>query len=193
MKKVKMSRRRFVATIGRGIGDDDRRAVRARRARGRQAVDRLVGPLGARRQQGLHGRLIEEWAAKEKVEVQIDYITSQGNKNLLTIAAEAQAKVRPRHLAMPTWWPHDQALNLEPVDDIMEPSDQAERRRERHRRISRPRTEAVGWRCRRRRQPDQGPCSRIDLMKKHAGIDVQAHVSGRRRRRRPTAGRWTPS
>src|SRR6267378_4636835 len=32
--------------------------------------------------------LVKEWAAKEKVEVQIDYITSQGFKNLLTIAAE---------------------------------------------------------------------------------------------------------
>ena len=28
--------------------------------------------------------VINEWAAKEKVEVQIDYITSQGNKLLLT-------------------------------------------------------------------------------------------------------------
>ena len=33
--------------------------------------------------------LIEEWAAKEKVEVQIDYITTQGNKLLLTEHAEA--------------------------------------------------------------------------------------------------------
>ena len=32
-------------------------------------------------------QLCEEWAAKEKVEVSIDYITSQGNKNLLTISA----------------------------------------------------------------------------------------------------------
>jgi ABC-type glycerol-3-phosphate transport system substrate-binding protein len=36
--------------------------------------------------------LVEEWAAKEKVDVTIDYITSQGNKLLLTIAAEAQAR-----------------------------------------------------------------------------------------------------
>src|SRR4051812_41597867 len=35
--------------------------------------------------------LVEEWAAKEKVEVQIDYIPSQGDKNLITIAAEGQA------------------------------------------------------------------------------------------------------
>ena len=27
---------------------------------------------------------MNEWAAKEKVEVSIDYIPSQGNKNLLT-------------------------------------------------------------------------------------------------------------
>jgi ABC-type glycerol-3-phosphate transport system substrate-binding protein len=49
--------------------------------------------------------LVEEWAAKEKVEVTIDYIPSQGNKNLLTIAAEAQAKSGHDILAMPTWWP----------------------------------------------------------------------------------------
>ena len=36
--------------------------------------------------------LVNEWAAKEKVEVSIDYITSQGNKLILTAAAEAQAK-----------------------------------------------------------------------------------------------------
>src|SRR5690242_8873179 len=36
--------------------------------------------------------LVNEWAKKEKVEFQIDYITSQGNKDKLTIAAEAQAK-----------------------------------------------------------------------------------------------------
>src|ERR1700686_977073 len=36
--------------------------------------------------------LVNEWAEKEKVEVSIDYIASQGNKNLLTIAAEGQQK-----------------------------------------------------------------------------------------------------
>src|SRR3979411_434412 len=65
--------------------------------------------------------LINEWAAKEKVEVSIDYIPSQGNKNLLTIAAEAQAKSGHDILAMPTWWPHAQADLLEPMNDIMEP------------------------------------------------------------------------
>src|SRR5262245_58846388 len=49
--------------------------------------------------------LVEEWATKEKVEVQIDFITSQGNKLLLTIAAEAQAKSGHDVLAMATWRP----------------------------------------------------------------------------------------
>ena len=65
--------------------------------------------------------LINEWAEKEKVEAQIDYITSQGNKLLVTIAAEAQAKSGHDILAMPTWWPHGNAELLEPVNDIVEP------------------------------------------------------------------------
>src|ERR1700736_1981380 len=36
--------------------------------------------------------LTREWAEKEKVEVQIDYIPSQGDKNLITIAAEGPAR-----------------------------------------------------------------------------------------------------
>src|SRR3978361_2044285 len=65
--------------------------------------------------------LVNEWAAKEKVEVSIDYIPTQGHKNLLTIAAEAQAKSGHDILAMPTWWPHAHPENLESVNDIMEP------------------------------------------------------------------------
>ena len=53
--------------------------------------------------------LVNEWGEKEKVEVAIDYITSQGNKNLLTIAAEAQAKSGHDILAMPRWQPSDHA------------------------------------------------------------------------------------
>ena len=38
--------------------------------------------------------LIKEWSEKEKVEVKVDFITSQGNKLLLTGAAESQATAR---------------------------------------------------------------------------------------------------
>jgi ABC-type glycerol-3-phosphate transport system substrate-binding protein len=65
--------------------------------------------------------LVNEWAAKEKVEVSIDYITSNNKKIELTVAAEAQAKSGHDILQMPTWWPHAYADNLEPVNDVMEP------------------------------------------------------------------------
>src|ERR1700692_3598961 len=65
--------------------------------------------------------LVNEWADKEKVEVSIDYITSQGNKDRVTIAAEARAKSGYEVLAMRTWWPHAQADLLEPMNDVVEP------------------------------------------------------------------------
>ena len=42
-------------------------------------------------------KLCQEWADKEKVDIKIDFVTSQGDKLMLTIAAEAQAQVRARH------------------------------------------------------------------------------------------------
>src|SRR5438445_1856887 len=65
-------------------------------------------------------KLCNEWAAKEKVEITIDYITSQGDKNILTIAAEQQARSGHDILQMPAWQPLDKAESLEPVNDIVE-------------------------------------------------------------------------
>src|SRR5215510_15466688 len=53
--------------------------------------------------------LINEWAEKEKVDVQIDYIPSQGNKLLITITAEAQAGSGHDILSFPSWQPADHA------------------------------------------------------------------------------------
>src|SRR5260370_1062842 len=64
--------------------------------------------------------LVEEWAAKEKVAVTIDYIPSQGSKNLITIAAESQARSGHDIFAFPTWQPHGHANSLVPVNDIMD-------------------------------------------------------------------------
>src|SRR5437868_8217070 len=117
--------------------------------------------------------LVNEWAAREKVEVQIDYITGQGNKLLLTIAAEAQAKIGHDILAMTSWRPHILAKLLEPVNDIMEPilmqngDVNSTVRYLGHtdgRWTAVPAT--VGSQI-------QAPCSRIDLMKKYANVDVQ--------------------
>jgi ABC-type glycerol-3-phosphate transport system substrate-binding protein len=132
--------------------------------------------------------LVNEWAAKEKVEVSIDYITSQGNQNLLKIAAEAQAKSGHDIFSMPTWWPHANSDLLEPVNDIMTPI------------IAE--NGAVNGTVQYLGQLDgkwlgvpacvgsqiKGPCSRIDLMKKLANIDVQEMypVGGP-----PKADNWT--
>src|SRR5579859_6378741 len=117
--------------------------------------------------------LVNEWAEKEKVEVTIDYITSQGNKNLLTIATEGQSKSGHDIFAMPTWWPHAQADLLEPVNDIMEPLIKQNGAvngtvqylgKAGDKWLAVP--ACIGSQI-------KGPCSRIDLMKKYAGIDVQ--------------------
>src|SRR5215468_1435867 len=66
-------------------------------------------------------KLCNEWAAKEKVDIKIDYITSQGSKILVTIAQEAQAKSGHDILSLPTWYCAGQAANLEPADDLVQP------------------------------------------------------------------------
>jgi len=117
--------------------------------------------------------LVNEWAAKEKIEAQIDYITSQGNKILLTVSAEAQAKTGHDIMVMTTWLPHANAELLEPVNDIMAPiikqngavNDTVKYLGQANGKwLGVP--SCVGSQI-------KGPCSRIDLMKKYANIDVQ--------------------
>src|SRR5947209_12592934 len=64
-------------------------------------------------------RLCKEWGDKEKVEVKIDYITSQGDKLLLTGAAEAQARSGHDMLTFLAWAGAAQADALAPLDDVM--------------------------------------------------------------------------
>ena len=66
-------------------------------------------------------KLCHEWADKEKVDITIDYITSQADKLNLTQAAEAQAKSGHDLLTFLAWAAAAQTENLEPVDDIMGP------------------------------------------------------------------------
>ena len=119
-------------------------------------------------------KLCNEWAAKEKVEISIDFITSQGNKNLLTIAAESVAKSGHDLLAMPTWQPADKAKDLEPMDDIMAELikvNGAVNGTVEYLGRAGGHWLAVPATC---GSQIKGPCSRIDLLKAHAGIDIQA-------------------
>lgn len=135
--------------------------------------------------------LCEEWATKEKVDLRIDYITSQGSKILLTIAAEGQAKSGHDILAMPTWFPASQSANLEPVDDIMRPL------------IAKngavvPVVEYLGkqnghWIAVPATPGSQmkPPCARIDLFMKHVGLDITKMYPAGSPPDKTLAGQWT--
>src|SRR3954452_871416 len=64
-------------------------------------------------------KLCKEWGAKEKVDVTIDYITSQGDKLLLTGAAEAQARSGNDMLTFLAWAGAAQADALTSLYDVM--------------------------------------------------------------------------
>src|SRR5262249_34187240 len=96
------------------------------------------------------------------------------NKLLLTEQAEAQARTGHDILAFPAWRAADQARQLEPVDDVMATLIKQNGavngtveylgRHEGHW-VGVPAT--IGSQI-------KGPCSRIDLMRPQAGIEVQA-------------------
>ncbi len=118
--------------------------------------------------------LIDEWAAREKVEVSVDFITSQGNKLLLTGAAESQARSGHDVFAFSAWLPSRYSEQLIPMNDLMETlikQNGAVNATVEYlgkvdgKWVAVPAT--VGSQI-------KGPCSRIDLMKDLAGIDVQA-------------------
>lgn len=172
MTKTKFSRRQVLATTAATAAALAMPYVRGAHAAGKISVgwwDHWVP--GAN---NAMTALCKEWGEKNKVEVTIDYITSQGNKNLLTIAAEQQARSGHDILAMPTWQPIDKAKSLEPVDDIMgqlikQNGDVADTvkylgRKDGHW-VAVPATTGTQF---------KGPCSRIDYLKEFAGIDIRA-------------------
>ena len=173
MPKQRFSRRRFLATTAAASS----MAIAMPHVRGAHAAGRLSLGLWDHWVPGANNAttaLINEWAEKEKVEVSVDYIPSQGNKLLITVTAEAQARSGHDILSFPSWQPADHARSLEPVDDIM-----AQLIKENG--AVTPAVEYLGkaggkWLAVPSTVGSQikGPCSRIDLMKQHAGIDVQA-------------------
>jgi len=117
MLKSKLTRRRLLSTTAAATA-----AIAMPHVRGAHAAGKLSLGFWDHWVPGANNTttaLVNEWAAKEKVEVSVDYITSQGNKNLLTIAAEAQARSGHDVFQFPTWQPADHANRLDPVDEIM--------------------------------------------------------------------------
>src|SRR3954454_16360903 len=117
-------------------------------------------------------KLCREWAEKEKIDIKVDFITSNGDKDSLTAAAEAQARTGHDIMQLTAWYAPGYAASLEPVDDLM------------------------GTLIRQNGAISEGvaylgkqdghwvavptsfgskispPCARIDLMKTHAGLDI---------------------
>jgi ABC-type glycerol-3-phosphate transport system substrate-binding protein len=63
--------------------------------------------------------IIKEWADKEKVDVKVDFITSQGNKLLITLQSEATARSGHDIMEFTNWEPAQMNAALEPVDDVV--------------------------------------------------------------------------
>ena len=116
--------------------------------------------------------LCNEWGAKNNVEVKIDYITSLGDKDLLTASAEAQAGTGHDIMSHRAWQIQVHRNVLEPLDDIVSALTKE------YGPIS-PVAEYLGqynkvWHgipttCGSQVKPC---CSRISLYKQHAGIDL---------------------
>ncbi len=63
-------------------------------------------------------KLCHEWADREKVDIQVDFVTSQGDKLMLTAAAEAQARSGHDMITLPVWYAAAQTDVLENSDDV---------------------------------------------------------------------------
>lgn len=136
-------------------------------------------------------KLCREWGDKEKVDVSVDYITSQGDKNLLTIAAESQSKSGHDILAFPTWYAPAHADELVPVDDIVNPLIQQYGQaasaveylgKQKGHWIAVPAT--VGTQT-------KPPCARIDLFTQHVGIDLTQMYPADGQPNKELADKWT--
>src|SRR5262245_27043981 len=115
MASRKVTRRHFLATTA---------ALAMPHVRGAHAAGKLSIGLWDHWVPGANAAstaLIEQWAAREKVDVQIDYITTQGNKLLLTEQAEDQSRTGHDIFTFRCWGPADHAKRLETLDDVMLP------------------------------------------------------------------------
>jgi len=118
-------------------------------------------------------KVVMDWGKKNGVEISLDYITSVGFKQLTTIAAEARAKTGHDVLDLPTVETAKYPEVLEPMDDVVEAL-QSEYGG------MMPDAEYLGkidgvWRsCPGAVGSHTYPMvSRLDLWKKHAGIDLK--------------------
>ena len=119
-------------------------------------------------------KLVNAWAEKNKVDVQLDFLTAIGSKINITMAAEAQAKTGHDVYAFDMWTVHEFADSLDPMDDVV--GNLAAK----YGKISAAveylgkanghwMAVPVGW-----GSSPLASCARISMFKKFANVDVQA-------------------
>jgi len=117
-------------------------------------------------------KLCNEWGEKNKVEVHIDYITSQGEKDKLTAAAEAQAGTGHDIMSHRDWNVRIHQAVLEPLDDVVDglikqygPISPVAEYLAKIKGAWRGVPTTIGSQV-------KPCCSRFDLYKEHAGLDL---------------------
>ncbi|MGE0224373.1 MAG: ABC transporter substrate-binding protein [Acetobacteraceae bacterium] len=133
---------------------------------------------------------IEAWAAKNKVEVTVDRITTVGAKLQLTGTAEAQAGTGHDMMTFLAWDAQAHASKLLPLDDVMA---RLVKQYGPQNEICEYLGKAEGhWVVIPSSVSTQykGPCARISLMKQYAGIDVREMFPARPERT-AAADNWT--
>jgi ABC-type glycerol-3-phosphate transport system substrate-binding protein len=118
-------------------------------------------------------KISNEWAEKEKVDLTVDLITSNGDKDLLTLMAEGQARAGHDIMGLRTWYVSSQADNFVPVDDLVEPLLQ------KYGKIASAAEYCAKIKGHWMAVPTSygsgalPPCARIDMFKEYVGLDVQ--------------------
>jgi ABC-type glycerol-3-phosphate transport system substrate-binding protein len=114
----------------------------------------------------------EAFGKAHQVDVQADFITSVGSKNILTIAAEAQAKVGHDVQQFPGWEAPNAIDSLEPMDDVMgRLMKQYGDVQTASEYLFKHNGHWISVPCSAGNQM-KGPCGRISVLKEAAGLDV---------------------
>jgi ABC-type glycerol-3-phosphate transport system substrate-binding protein len=117
-------------------------------------------------------KLVDAWAEKNKVDIQLDFLTAIGSKINITMAAEAQARTGHDVYAFDMWTVQEFAEKLDPVDDVMKSLT------DKYGKVSNAveylgkvdghwMAVPVGW-----GSAPLTACARISMLKKYANIDV---------------------
>jgi hypothetical protein len=118
MKEKKMTRRQFlattaIATAAMSVGP----WVKTSHSAGKLSIflwDHWIP--GAN---DVSRKMIMDWGKANGVNVTVDYVTSRGDKNLITIAAESRAKTGHDIMDLPTLYTALYKDDLEPMDDVV--------------------------------------------------------------------------